>query len=109
MLLACAKLLAAARTCIQDICCSPALTFVVLQCCDNVSIIWCVLNAQLSVSLADSAIEWSILVCGVCRIPLPRGKRSPDQKPAYVDWLYLDDDLRITRGSQGSLFIHTKN
>ena len=59
MLLACAKLLAAAQTCIQGICCSPALTFVVLQCCDDVSIVCCVLNAQLNASLADSAIQWS--------------------------------------------------
>lgn len=45
----------------------------------------------------------------LCRIPLPRGDRSASQQgPAYVDWLYLDDDLRITRGSKGSLFVHTK-
>jgi hypothetical protein len=26
----------------------------------------------------------------------------------FVDWLYLDDGLRITRGSKGSLFLHTR-
>lgn len=56
------------------------------------------------VSLNDIRAE-----IGPLRIPLPRGNRSTDQKPAYVDWLYLDDDLRITRGSKGSLFIHTKD
>ena len=38
------------------------------------------------------------------RIPLPvRGSGE-----GYVDWLYLDDDLRITRGSAGSLFVHVR-
>ncbi|KAF6249504.1 hypothetical protein COO60DRAFT_1580714 [Scenedesmus sp. NREL 46B-D3] len=27
----------------------------------------------------------------------------------YVDWLYLDEALRITRGSKGSLFVHVKD
>lgn len=26
----------------------------------------------------------------------------------YVEWLYLDDDLRITTGSRGSYFIHVR-
>ncbi len=26
----------------------------------------------------------------------------------FVDWLYLDEDFRITRGSKGSLFVHTR-
>lgn len=26
----------------------------------------------------------------------------------WVDWLYLDEDLRITRGNKGSLFIHRR-
>lgn len=45
----------------------------------------------------------------LCRIPLPRGNSSSDGEPAYVDWLYLDDDLRVTRGSKGSMFVHTKS
>lgn len=47
--------------------------------------------------------------CSLCRIPLPKGNSSSSSQPAYVDWLYLDDDLRITRGSKGSTFIHTKS
>ena len=47
--------------------------------------------------------------CSLCRIPLPKGNSSSSSQPAYVDWLYLDDDLRITRGSKGSMFIHTKS
>lgn len=27
----------------------------------------------------------------------------------YVDWLYLDKDLRVTRGSKGSLFVHLRD
>ena len=43
----------------------------------------------------------------VCRLPfkLPRNDDGP---PGYVDWLYLDDNLRITQGSRGSLFVHTR-
>lgn len=31
------------------------------------------------------------------------------QGTGYVDWLYLDEGLRITRGSKGSLFVHVKD
>jgi hypothetical protein len=27
----------------------------------------------------------------------------------FVDWLYLDAQLRVTRGSKGSLFIHVRD
>jgi hypothetical protein len=27
----------------------------------------------------------------------------------YVDWLYLDESLRVTRGSKGSLFVHVRD
>mgnify|MGYP001807607462 CR=1 FL=1 len=27
----------------------------------------------------------------------------------YVDWLYLDETLRVTRGSKGSLFVHVRD
>jgi hypothetical protein len=27
----------------------------------------------------------------------------------YVDWLYLDDTIRITRGNKGSLFFHIRD
>ena len=26
----------------------------------------------------------------------------------YIDWLYLDEGLRVTRGNKGSYFIHTR-
>lgn len=32
-----------------------------------------------------------------------------DGPPGWVDVLYLDDELRISRGSAGSLFLHTRN
>jgi PAP_fibrillin len=38
------------------------------------------------------------------RIPTP----FRQEKVGYVDWLYLDEDLRITRGNKGSVFIHTR-
>lgn len=27
----------------------------------------------------------------------------------FVDWLYLDDDVRVTRGNKGSLFVHVRD
>jgi len=41
---------------------------------------------------------------GGLRVPLPV-KGSAD---GYVDWLYLDRDVRVTRGSKGSLFLHVR-
>ncbi|KAK9909156.1 hypothetical protein WJX75_007953 [Coccomyxa subellipsoidea] len=38
------------------------------------------------------------------RIPLPFNNVAP----GYIEWLYLDEDLRITRGNKGSYFIHTR-
>lgn len=45
------------------------------------------------------------LVCpvvGVCRIPFPIKLFSPS---GYIDTLYLDDDLRISKGDKGSIFV----
>ncbi len=42
---------------------------------------------------------------GPLKIPVPVGGSG---NPGYVDWLYLDEDIRITRGSKGSLFIHRR-
>ena len=39
-----------------------------------------------------------------CRIKLPI---KPDGD-GYVDWLYLDDNLRVTRGNKGSTFVHVR-
>ena len=37
-------------------------------------------------------------------VSVPKG----DNNPGFIDWLYLDEDLRITRGSKGSLFVHRR-
>ena len=37
-------------------------------------------------------------------VSVPQG----DNNPGFIDWLYLDEDLRITRGSKGSLFVHRR-
>lgn len=42
----------------------------------------------------------------------PKKKAEPKKKEdnvGFVDWLYLDADVRVTRGSKGSLFIHTRD
>jgi hypothetical protein len=41
---------------------------------------------------------------GLFSLPLPI-KGSDD---GYVDWLYLDKNVRVTRGSKGSLFLHVR-
>ncbi len=38
----------------------------------------------------------------MCRIPIPLGLISP---VGYVDTPFLDDELRISEGDKGSLFI----
>ncbi|BDA41845.1 probable plastid-lipid-associated protein 12, chloroplasti [Coccomyxa sp. Obi] len=38
------------------------------------------------------------------RIPLPFNAVAP----GYIEWLYLDEELRITKGNKGSYFIHTR-
>lgn len=30
------------------------------------------------------------------------------KKGGYLDFLYLDDDIRVTRGNKGGLFVHFK-
>ncbi|KIY95935.1 putative plastid-lipid-associated protein 12 [Monoraphidium neglectum] len=39
---------------------------------------------------------------GKLRVPLPI------KGTGFVDWLYLSDDVRVTRGSKGSLFVHVR-
>lgn len=39
---------------------------------------------------------------GAVRVPLPVSGAG------YVDWLYLSERVRVTRGSKGSLFIHAR-
>lgn len=42
--------------------------------------------------------------CCPCRFALP----IKNQAPGFIDWLYLSKDVRITQGSKGSLFVHTR-
>eukprot|EP00983_Pelagomonas_calceolata_P010788 348815-Pelagomonas_calceolata.AAC.1 len=35
-------------------------------------------------------------------------KDGEPEPPGWVEWLYLDDDLRVTQGSKGSLFVHRR-
>lgn len=46
--------------------------------------------------------------------PAAAAKKKEDTKKennnvGFVDWLYLDADVRVTRGSKGSLFVHTRD
>jgi hypothetical protein len=50
----------------------------------------------------DVAINGAGLSLGPVRVPL--GVKGT----GYVDWLYLDEDLRVTKGSKGSLFVHVR-
>ena len=36
------------------------------------------------------------------RVPIKSDGRG------YIDWLYLGRDIRVTKGSKGSLFVHTR-
>lgn len=58
--------------------------------------------AALSDTRTDVNISGGGVYVGALKLPLPV------KGTGYVDWLYLDDELRVTRGSKGSLFIHTK-
>jgi hypothetical protein len=51
----------------------------------------------------DVNINKGELCLGPVQIPLPVGG-----SPGYVDWLYLDESVRITRGSKGSVFVHLR-
>ncbi|GAX78326.1 hypothetical protein CEUSTIGMA_g5768.t1 [Chlamydomonas eustigma] len=50
--------------------------------------------------------EAAISLGNVLKIPVkvPKG----DNNPGFIDWLYLDEDLRITKGSKGSIFVHKR-
>ncbi|KAG2500058.1 hypothetical protein HYH03_002335 [Edaphochlamys debaryana] len=47
------------------------------------------------------------LFLGPVRLPLPAGPPK-GTGPGYIDWLYLDEEMRISRGNKGSLFIHRR-
>ncbi|KXZ56530.1 hypothetical protein GPECTOR_1g476 [Gonium pectorale] len=59
-------------------------------------------DVRTSVDITDAG-----LYLGPLRLPVPAGGRKGDT-PGFIDWLYLDEELRITRGSKGSLFIHRR-
>jgi hypothetical protein len=46
-----------------------------------------------------------IIEIGPLKLPLP----IKQDARGYIDWLYLDENMRITRGSKGSLFVHTRD
>lgn len=50
----------------------------------------------------DVAINSGTFSVGPLKLPLPV------KGTGYVDWLYLDEQLRITKGSKGSLFVHVR-
>lgn len=43
-----------------------------------------------------------LCVCIPCRVPFPIGAFSPS---GYIDTMYLDADLRVSKGDKGSIFI----
>ncbi|GBF92568.1 hypothetical protein Rsub_05182 [Raphidocelis subcapitata] len=58
--------------------------------------------APLSDDRTDVLISSAYTAIGGLKVPLPV------KGTGYVDWLYLSDSLRVTRGSKGSLFVHLK-
>jgi len=53
-------------------------------------------------SRTDVNISGAFLKTGPIRVPLPVSGTG------FVDWLYLSEGVRVTRGSKGSLFVHVK-
>jgi len=53
--------------------------------------------------LGEGALDKPIFL----RFPGRTSTQTPGA-PGWIDWLYLDEDLRITRGNKGSLFIHRR-
>jgi hypothetical protein len=52
------------------------------------------------VAINEVRIELGPLV-----VPLPVARDAR----GFVDWLYLDEGMRVTRGSKGSLFVHVRD
>ena len=52
-------------------------------------------------------IDEVVLEVGPWRLPL-RGAARAQDGAGFLDILYCDDGLRVSRGSKGSLFVHTK-
>jgi len=72
---------------------APGLTVRACAACEPAS------DSRTSVIIDDVRLE-----LGPFRIPLPV-KTDGD---GFVDWLYLDENIRITRGNKGSVFVHVR-
>ncbi|KAH7616619.1 hypothetical protein Ndes2526B_g08716 [Nannochloris sp. 'desiccata'] len=46
-----------------------------------------------------------IIEIGPLKLPLP----IKQDARGYIDWLYLDENMRITQGSKGSVFVHVRD
>lgn len=58
-----------------------------------------------SITRTGVDIEKVLLEIGPWKVPLD----VKTDGRGFIDWLYLDEDVRITKGNKGSLFIHTKD
>jgi hypothetical protein len=47
--------------------------------------------------LNSTMIRWVVAEISICRVPFAIGVFSPS---GYIDTLYLDEDLRISKGEQ---------
>ncbi|KAF8070876.1 mus-18 [Scenedesmus sp. PABB004] len=52
---------------------------------------------RITATFTEASLTW-----GPLRVPFPIGAIAPS---GYIDTLYLDDDLRISKGDKGSIFI----
>jgi hypothetical protein len=59
--------------------------------------------AALGDDKTDVVINGAGLQAGPVRVPL--GIKGT----GFVEWLYLDDTMRVTKGSKGSLFVHVRD
>jgi hypothetical protein len=50
-------------------------------------------------------ISQVIIEIGPLKLPLP----IKQDARGYIDWLYLDENMRITQGSKGSMFVHVRD
>ena len=62
--------------------------------------------APQSASRTGVVINEVVVEVGPWKIPLTGDNKGAE---GFVDWLYLDDDVRITRGNKGSVFVHVRD
>lgn len=63
----------------------------------------CVASSDSRTDVYDAVAAFSV---GGRQLGATRSRSESER--GYVDWLYLDEDMRVTRGSKGSLFIHVR-